>query len=509
MQILCILLVALGAGTMLYSIVKYYHSLIELKKQTDSKSLFGEWIYAACFIMMLFFLAGYAVNIIIYSSRPVISTQDLLIAVIFFFGAVFVFAMVTMLRRMFTVIREKKLAEYESRQKTDFLSRMSHEIRTPMNAIIGMTNIGKTAQEKERKDYCLDKIESASTHLLGIINNVLDMSKIEANKLELSYTNFSIENMLERVSGIVSHKIEEKKQHFTLSVNGNVPGAIKSDEQRLCQVIINLLGNAVKFTPGGGEISLFVRNLEEKDEKGNKDSQCTLQFEIKDTGIGITEEQQQKLFKPFEQADGSISRKYGGTGLGLVISKQIIELMGGSIWIESKAGKGASFIFNIRAEISHPDRFHEVHILHEEDGDSISKLYDFRNKKILIAEDIDINREIIAALLEPTGIVIDFAEDGRRAYELFSANPAVYDVILMDLHMPEVDGYKATAMIRKLENPHAKTVPIIAMTADVFREDIEKCLEAGMNDHVGKPLDINEVKSKLVQYAHRRRPIHT
>jgi CheY-like chemotaxis protein len=282
-------------------------------------------------------------------------------------------------------------------------------------------------------------------------------------------------------------------------VDQDVPQAIESDEQRLSQVLINLLGNAIKFTPSEGMISLFVHRLTEENEP------CVFRFEVKDTGIGITEEQQAKLFRPFEQADGSTSRKYGGTGLGLAISKQLIEMMGGTIWIESKPGTSTSFIFTIRAVVSHPSRFHEIQRKNEEND--IPHRYDFSNKKVLIAEDIEINREIIAVLLEPTGIAIDFAEDGRKAYEAFAANPSVYDVILMDLHMPEVDGYEATKMIRKMDIPQAKTVAIIAMTADVFLEDIKKCLEAGMNDHLGKPLDINKVKEKLVQYMRKSVPL--
>jgi len=392
------------------------------------------------------------------------------------------------------LIKAKDLAEQGSRSKGDFLSRMSHEMRTPMNAIIGMTRIGMDTVDINRKDYCLGRIELASTHLLGVINDVLDMSKIEANKLELAYADFSLERMLSKVTNVVHFLIEEKQQQLVLSVEPDVPRAINSDEQRLSQVITNLLSNAVKFTPNGGTISLFVRKLREED------GVYSLQFEVKDTGIGISPEQREKLFKPFEQADGSISRRYGGTGLGLVISKQIIEMMKGKIEIMSTVGVGTSFVFDIHAGISQLD-LSGGNFAGQEDASGAAEDYDFSWIKILVAEDIEINREIVESLLEPTGITIDFAEDGQAAYEKYAAAPSAYNMIFMDIHMPKVDGYEATRMIRTLDNSSAQTIPIIAMTADVFREDIEKCITAGMNDHVGKPLDVGKIKEKLIKYC--------
>ena len=518
------------------------------------------------------------------------------------------------------LVEAKELAEQNSQAKSDFLSRMSHEMRTPMNAIIGMTSIGKGSNDIERKDYCLGKIDSASTHLLGVINDVLDISKIEAGKFELSNTDFNLEKMLIKITNVVNFRMEEKGQCFIIKVDHDVPQAIVSDEQRLSQIITNLIGNAIKFTPDNGSISLFVRRIME--ENGFD----TLQFEVKDTGIGISEEQQKKLFTPFEQGDGSVSRKYGGTGLGLAISKHIVEMMGGQIWVESEIGEGSRFIFNIcvqagrQANVLRADmNLSDLRILAVDDEEDVREYflslakshklqcevaangreacemidthgsYDvffvdwkmdgmdgieltkwiknkssnnsvvimisgadwssvesearqagvdrfipkplfasviteciqecvnthpneavdngaelsenecFNGMRILLAEDVDINREIIVALLEPTGIQIDCAEDGGIAYRKFKDNPA-YDMIFMDIHMPEVDGYTSTKMIRALPDPRAKTVPIIAMTANVFREDIEKCLDAGMNAHVGKPIDIEDVMTQLRRY---------
>ncbi len=410
------------------------------------------------------------------------------------------------------LVEAKEQAEQNSKAKSDFLSRMSHEMRTPMNAIIGMTGIGKTADEIERKNYCLDKIESASTHLLGVINDVLDISKIEAGKFELSYTDFNLQKMLTRITNVLLFRMEEKGQRFTINIDNNVPQTIISDEQHLGQVITNLIGNSIKFTPDHGTISLLVRSA------GNKNGFSTLQFEVKDTGIGISEEQQKKLFTSFEQGDGSVSRKYGGTGLGLSISKHIVEMMDGQIWVESIPGEGSSFIFNIRAQdgsgrTAQPPADTEDPGLSgtaagdtADTGSASDDTVILDGKRILLAEDVEINREIVITLLEPSGIQIDSAENGAAAYQMFQANPD-YDLILMDIHMPEVDGYTATNMIRSLNDPRAKSVPIIAMTANVFREDIEQCLEAGMNAHIGKPIDFADMMGKITHYLSNDRNI--
>jgi signal transduction histidine kinase len=402
------------------------------------------------------------------------------------------------------LVKAKDQAEQGNKSKSEFLSRMSHEMRTPMNAIIGMTRIAETSQYIDRKDYCLEKIKSASIHLLGVINDILDMSKIEAGKLELYCTDFSLDLTLEKIANMVSFQMGEKNQRFVLSVDENVPRIIKCDEQKLSQVITNLLSNAVKFTPKNGTISLFIRRphsieiCKEQEENGI----CVLQFEIKDTGIGISEDKQSQLFDPFTQADGSISRKYGGTGLGLAISRGIVEMMNGSIRVKSAIGQGASFVFDIQVEKVQSNSTSETLTVVENPEKTEGYPHDcFKHLKVLIAEDIEINREIIEALLEFTGISIDFAENGSVAYNLFSANPSAYSMIFMDIHMPEVDGYEATKMIRCFDNPRAKTIPIIAMTADVFHEDVAKCLTVGMNGHVGKPLDIDAVLEEIAKYC--------
>ena len=395
---------------------------------------------------------------------------------------------------MTDLMRARDAAEQASQAKSGFLANMSHEMRTPMNVIIGMTAIGKNSPDMEKKDYCLDKIGDASSHLLGVINDILDMSKIEANKFELSNAEFELETMLRRVAGVVGLRMEEKGQRFSLVMDNALPFSIVSDEQHLAQVIANLLSNAAKFTPEGGNVSLNVELLEEKD------GICSLLFTVRDSGIGILPEQQKKIFHSFEQADGGISRKYGGTGLGLAISKRIVEMLGGSIWVESEPGQGSAFSFTLPAPRGTtpkgiPDAGRAPECLDDSGTDGI-----FAGKRILLAEDVELNREIVLALLEDTGIAIDCAENGKIACEMTQAANPPYDLILMDIHMPEQDGYESTRRIRAADNPVLRSVPIVAMTANVFRGDVDKCLLAGMNDHLSKPINVDEVMRKLRKY---------
>jgi len=494
LRILCICLVALGAIIMLYSIVKFYRALALMRWQMNEQKLFGDKIYLACFVMMLFFLVGYVVFAVSLTGGEV-EASSLLIALIFFFGAIFVYAMVTMMARMFTSItdrerlrREIEVAENGSRMKGEFLSRMSHEMRTPMNAIIGMTVIGKNADDMARKDYCFAAVEDASRHLLGVINDVLDMSKIESSKMELTFDTFHLRHMLDTVVNLVSPQVGAKHQTLTVTVGDSVPAMARSDEQRLRQVVLNLLSNAVKFTPDSGTITLRVRVL------AHEPGRARLQFEVQDTGIGMTQEQQTRLFTPFEQADSSISRKFGGTGLGLAISKQIIDMLGGAFTVRSEPGHGSSFSFDIWVEC--PQAGDPAAIEVPEAGEA----RDYSGRRALIAEDIEINREILSVFLEPSGLEMAFAENGRIACEMFAEAPGRYDIIFMDVHMPEVSGIEAAETIRQMDDPHARAVPIVAMTADVLPEDIDKCLAAGMSGHVGKPIDLKDVLAVMAKH---------
>ena len=393
-------------------------------------------------------------------------------------------------------------AQAASRAKSSFLSNMSHEIRTPINAIIGMTLIGKSAPGTEKKDYAFENIGSASTHLLGVVNDILDISKIEADKFVLSDMEFDFEKMMQRIVNIISFRINEKSQKFTVYPDPKIPKWLSGDDQRLAQIITNLLSNAVKFTPEKGEISLNTNFISETD------GICRLQISVKDTGIGITDEQKTRLFKSFEQAEAGTVRKYGGTGLGLAISKRIVELMGGEIWVESESGHGSTFTFTVALRRG-TEEIPGVDDTADESADSKSpaednkkgkKNTDFSGHTILIVEDIEINREIILTLLEPTNMIMECAENGVQALAKFSDAPEKYDMIFMDVQMPEMDGYESTRRIRALNLPRAKDIPIIAMTANVFREDIEKCLDAGMNGHIGKPIDLERLFEILKTY---------
>jgi signal transduction histidine kinase/ActR/RegA family two-component response regulator len=388
-------------------------------------------------------------------------------------------------------------AEQANRAKSVFLSNMSHEMRTPMAAIIGMTAIGKSSGSPEKKNYAFDKIDEASAHLLGVINDVLDMSRIEANKFELSFAPFDFESVVRRAADVIAFRVGEKKQSLRWSVEERVPRAFIGDGQRVAQVITNLLSNAVKFTPEGGSVRLNAK-IERME-----DARCVLRVDVSDTGIGISKEQEFRLFHLFEQAESSATRKYGGAGLGLAISKRIVEMMDGEIWVVSELGTGSTFSFTVCLECA--DTKTAVPAapptkgLGAAGGGSAS---DFQGKTILLAEDVEINREIVLALLEPVGIVVDWVENGVEAVKMFARKPDCYAMVFMDLQMPEMDGLEATRRIRALaaDLPRAGTIPIVAMTANVFREDVEKCMDAGMNDHLGKPLDFEEVMEKLRRY---------
>jgi signal transduction histidine kinase/ActR/RegA family two-component response regulator len=389
---------------------------------------------------------------------------------------------------------EIRKTEAANSAKSNFLSSMSHEMRTPINAIIGMTLIGKKSDDMHGKNNALNKIGDASSHLLGVISDILDMAKIEANRLELAPIEFNFEKMLHKVLAVVNFRINEKKQKLVVNIDKEIPDFLVGDDQRLAQVITNLLSNAVKFTPEDGKIQLNASLLCETDEY------CELRIEITDNGIGIASEHHKKLFSMFEQAESGTSRKYGGTGLGLVISKNIVELMNGKIWVESELGKGTRFSFTIKAGRS-TKKSHAPFSL-KELQDQFKDIDEFTGKKMLLAEDIDINREILISLLEDTGIIIDCAENGQEALDMVEADPNKYDIIFMDMQMPKMDGLEATRLIRALPSCRLENLPIVAMTANVFKDDIDACIASGMNDHLGKPLDMERVMEVLRKYLY-------
>ena len=525
--------------------------------------------------------------------------------------------------RSLIAAREDALAG--ARAKSDFLSRMSHEIRTPMNAIIGMTKIAESTDELERLRHCFANIDAASTHLLGILNDVLDMAKIDAGKLEFDKAPLDLERMLIKICSIVSDKMQEKHIDFNVILQNKIHLAYFGDEMRLSQVVTNLLSNAVKFTPEYGRVTIRVSEV-----AGHANGEVsTLRFLVEDTGIGIDEDGISRLFGAFEQANKGITQQFGGTGLGLSISKSIVEGMNGRIWVESEVGVGSKFSFEVDLEcdvqkdplrdhpnaadlsiliidtsrtlrgLSNDDRMLQrganrfdyvstlqdtLRVLERENAAGmpihvmamdysldfvrdeyeqilaaangaqpvilapfdewtaiedkfrelgreiprfcakpmfLSSLFialrldtsessgagatavaelDFSGKRLLLVEDIDINREIFITLLEDSGVEIDEAEDGRVGFECFRDNQDKYDIIVMDIQMPQLNGYEATRAIRALGTPQSQSVPIVAMTANAFREDIEACLAAGMNGHLMKPIDLDSLLSTLKEY---------
>ena len=395
-------------------------------------------------------------------------------------------------------------AEQASRAKSRFLSQMSHEIRTPMNAIVGLTAIARQYEhDPARMEACLEKIDGASRILLSLISDVLDMSAIENDKLKLARTEFDIRDVLNGVASIYDAQCRQKGLRFSMTADLQDAFYI-GDSLRVSQILLNLLSNAYKFTDPGGKIGVKASESEKKDGK------ALLTFVVSDTGTGMSPEMVQRLFRPFEQESADTARKYGGSGLGLSITKNLVSLMGGSIDVRSEKGAGTVFTVALPFECAGPDNA-GAGIPSAEDGGqadpSAREPYDFTGRRVLVAEDNRLNREVDRGLLELVHMQADYAENGAEAVRLFAENPpGTYDAILMDVQMPVMDGHEATRAIRALDHPQAGTIPIYAMTADAFTEDVNAALACGMNGHVAKPIDAEDLYRRLAEAVSGRRP---
>lgn len=380
----------------------------------------------------------------------------------------------------------KSNADIASKAKTEFLSRMSHEIRTPMNAIVGMTAIAQSVIGDDKKvGECLNKISTSTKYLLSLINDILDMSRIESGSMTVCRENFNLDNLIDELVVLMSAQAENKS--ITLAVKRSYTERfLIGDELRLNQVLINIIGNALKFTPEHGTITISVEQIALEAES------ATIRFSVEDTGIGINENNLTRIFTAFEQAEDNTARRFGGTGLGLAISNNLVKLMGGKLDVRSEEGVGSEFFFTITFSLAEEMGKTDVVEVSEE------KTIHFEGKRLLVVEDNEINAEIAQTVLEMAGIESELAQDGLQALEKFKEKPVgYYDAVLMDIRMPVMDGLEATKRIRTLGKEDSRTIPIVAMSANAFDEDMKKSIDSGMNGHLSKPIDIDKLYKVL------------
>jgi len=386
-------------------------------------------------------------------------------------------------------LKQIETTKNESEYKASFLSRMSHEIRTPMNGIIGMLALAK--QNKAQENYYLEQAEDISKYLLSLINEVLDMSRMEAGKLELENKPFNIYHLKTQLNNIFKDSIEEKGVVFNIEYFDFDVKYLIGDELRIMQILVNLLSNASKFTENG-EIKVTFRQMYKEDQIIN------MMMRVHDTGKGMSRDFLSHIFRPFEQEGVEISKRYGGSGLGMAITDQLVKLMGGEIIVDSLEGKGTDFTVFLSFPIAPRQDY-------EEEKEIIVEQFDFDKKRILLAEDNEINAEICLSILSTKGAKVDCVENGQEAVDMFKHHEEnYYDLILMDIQMPKMDGYEATQLIRSLERNDARKIPIFALSADAYVENKRYSKEMGMDGHFSKPIDFDDMEKQLSQYFSRR-----
>lgn len=394
-------------------------------------------------------------------------------------------------KAMETLETERDKANSANQAKSRFLANMSHDIRTPMNAIIGFTEIAKRQNADESVAHSLEKIDCSSKHLISLINDVLDMSYIESGKFALEETEVNLVEILREIEMVFSGQARAKHLRLHMDTFNIIDEDVICDKMRLTQVLMNLLSNAVKFTPDGGDISVGLEQLH-----SDREGMGLYEFRVKDSGIGMSREFTEHVFDAFEREQMDEGRKTQGTGLGMAIVKSIIDMMGGTIEVQSEQGKGTEFIINLQLPLK--EKVADMNKLQEEAMTKIDAASDFKEKKMLLVEDNLLNREIAMEIFSDYGFEIDTAENGEEAFlKISDSKPGDYDLVIMDLKMPVMNGIEATKRIRALDNPELSAIPIIAMTANVFDEDRKKAADCGMNGFIVKPVNIDEIEREL------------
>ena len=412
--------------------------------------------------------------------------------VIIFVLLLLVYSLSVSRKKQMEALKEAQDANAANIAKTTFLNHMSHDIRTPMNAIVGFTDIAMKRKPDKEVENCLKKIRQSSEYLMTLINDVLDISRIESGKLEYKPIPVDLRDMINTVLSIARGYMENRDLNFYVSREELKNPYVMADELRIREVLLNIISNAVKFTKDGGTISFIAEN-----SLGNDEHHIIVRYRISDTGIGMSEEFQARIFDEFSQENDGARTSYKGTGLGMAIAKQYVNLMGGKIEVSSRQGIGSTFTVEIPLLIAEQ-------VLTEKE-ENLRKDMDLQGLHVLLAEDNDLNAEIAVVLLEEKGMVVTRTVDGKSALTQFcNTAPGTFDLILMDIMMPEMNGYESTKAIRNLpDRPDGKKIPIIAMTANAFAEDVQAALNAGMNDHVAKPVDMEILISVITKYIER------